>query len=79
VDVVFLDLEMPGVDGYAVKNYLRTKLGTTPIIACTVHLNEIDMVRQSGFDGFLGKPLDSHRFSDQLGRILTGMPVWERA
>jgi hypothetical protein len=30
-----------------------------------------------GFDGFLGKPLDSARFPEQLDRILAGKPVWE--
>jgi two-component system, cell cycle response regulator DivK len=77
VDVVFLDLEMPGWDGYVVKDYLREHLGSTPIIACTVHVSEISVVQQSGFDGFLGKPLDITRFPDQLDRILNGKAVWE--
>jgi two-component system sensor histidine kinase BarA len=78
VDVVFLDLEMPGLDGFSAKELLRSYLGDTPIIAYTVHVSEIDAVRQSGFDGFLGKPLDSSRFPDQFARILRGEPVWER-
>lgn len=78
VDVVFLDLEMPGLDGFSAKELLRSYLGDTPIIAYTVHVSEIDVVRQSGFDGFLGKPLDSSRFPDQFARILRGEPVWER-
>jgi CheY-like chemotaxis protein len=78
VNVVFLDLEMPGLDGYSVKDLLRTHLGSTPIVAYTVHVSEINMVHQSGFDGFLGKPLDSARFPDQLARILSGERVWDR-
>lgn len=78
VDVVFLDLEMPGLDGFSVKNLLRQQLGSVPIIAYTVHVSEIDVVRQQGFDGFLGKPLDSARFPQQLARILSGEAVWER-
>jgi len=53
-------------------------LGRVPIIAYTVHVSEIDVVRQHGFDGFLGKPLDSARFPQQLARILNREPVWER-
>jgi two-component system, cell cycle response regulator DivK len=78
VDVVFLDLEMPGLDGYDVKNLLRSHLGDTPIIAYTVHVSEMNVVKQQGFDGFLGKPVDTARFPDQLARILNGQPVWER-
>lgn len=78
VDVVFLDLEMPGLDGYDVKNLLRSHIGDTPIIAYTVHVSEMNVVKQQGFDGFLGKPVDNARFPDQLERILNGQPVWER-
>lgn len=78
VDVVFLDLEMPGLDGYTVKNMLQAEMGHVPIIAYTVHVSEMNVVRDMGFDGFLGKPLDNARFPDQLARILRGEPVWER-
>lgn len=78
VDVVFLDLEMPGLDGYDVKNLLRSHIGDTPIIAYTVHVSEMNVVKQQGFDGFLGKPIDNARFPDQLARILNHQPVWER-
>lgn len=78
VDVVFLDLEMPGMDGFRAKDLLREHLGSIPIIAYTVHVSEIDVVRQRGFDGFLGKPLNSSRFPQQLARILNGEAVWER-
>ena len=79
IDVAFLDLEMPGLDGYSVKEMVRSKVGNIPIIAYTVHVSEINTVHQAGFDGFLGKPLDNTRFPDQLARILRGEPVWERA
>jgi len=79
IDVVFLDLEMPGLDGYDVKNLLRAHLGATPIIAYTVHVSEINVVKKSGFDGFIGKPIDHTRFPEQLARILNGQPVWDRA
>src|SRR5258705_8528136 len=78
-DVVFLDLEMPGLDGFRVKDMLRTHFEEVPIIAYTVHIREINVVKESGFDGFLGKPVDNKRFPDQLARILRGESVWERA
>ena len=79
VDMVFLDLEMPDINGYEVKDILRQYLGNTPIIAYTVHVSEINVVKQAGFDGFIGKPLDRNRFPDLVARILNGLPVWERA
>lgn len=78
VDVVFLDLEMPGLDGYEAKDMLKASLPTTPIIAYTVHVSEINVVKQMGFDGFLGKPLDNTNFPSYLTRILNGESVWER-
>jgi len=81
VDVVFLDLEMPGMDGYDVLGRLRTEMRfqAVPVVAYTVHVSEINAAYEQGFDSFLGKPLDPDRFPDQLARILSGQPVWEAA
>ncbi len=81
VDVVFLDLEMPGLNGYDILKVLQSDphFASVPIIACTVHANEINNAHQLGFHSFLSKPLDSDRFPDQLARILRGERVWERA
>jgi CheY-like chemotaxis protein len=79
VNVVFLDLEMPGLDGFSVKDFLRTELSGVPIIAYTVHVSEMNVAQQMGFDGFIGKPISSVRFPDQLARILRGEAVWDRA
>ena len=78
IDLVFLDLEMPGVNGYDAKEMLRAHLGQTPIIAYTVHVSEMNTTRNKGFDGFIGKPLDPSRFPNQLARILRHEGVWER-
>jgi two-component system, cell cycle response regulator DivK len=79
VDVVFLDLEMPGVNGYEVLGQLKvaTDFQAVPVVAYTVHVSEINAAHDQGFDSFIGKPLDPDRFPDQLARILRGEPVWE--
>lgn len=77
-DVIFLDLAMPYMNGYQVFEILQDEVEpTVPIIAYTVHTSEINTVRELGFHGFLGKPLDAARFPEQLARILRGEPVWE--
>jgi two-component system cell cycle response regulator DivK len=78
ISVILLDLEMPKKNGYEILQSLREYVGSSiPIIACTVHTNEINTARKLGFDGFIAKPLSADRFPDQLERILNGGKVWE--
>lgn len=81
VNIVFVDLEMPGLSGYDVlaKIKARPEFAGVPVIAYTVHVSEITVAQQRGFDGFIGKPLDSDRFPNQLARALNGEGVWETA
>ena len=79
VNIVFLDLEMPDLDGFEVLAHLRAdaRFQDVPIIAHTVHVSEIKETHDAGFDGFIGKPLDGDKFPRQLARILSGKGVWE--
>lgn len=78
LDVVFLDLEMPRMNGYEVLNAIKQhpRFNRVPVVAYTVHISEISVAQQFGFHSFLGKPLDADKFPDQLARILNGEPVW---
>ena len=79
IDIVFLDLEMPDLDGYEVLQLLKSAphLEGVPIVAHTVHVAELPNARDMGFDSFISKPLDADNFSRQLKAILNGTPVWE--
>lgn len=79
IDVIFLDLELPYLNGMQVLADLRgnPRLAGVPIVAYTVHISEIDAARRAGFHSFLGKPLSVKRFPDQLESILHGNPVWD--
>lgn len=81
LNVIFLDLEMPNVDGFQVLRRFKAdaRFNAVPVIAYTVHISEIHVAHASGFDGFIGKPIDPDKFPDQLERILRGEPVWETA
>src|SRR5215203_7128128 len=66
-DVVFLDLEMPNVNGYEMFRKLKAdaRFQNVPIVAYTVHVSEINEIRKLGFHSFLGKPLDADAFPRQ--------------
>lgn len=78
-DVIFLDLEMPGYNGYEVLDMLRDdeEFEGVPIVAYTTHISHMNDARNAGFNSFLGKPLDRYSFGDNLTRILRGESVWE--
>jgi len=81
VDLILMDIRLPYEDGYSALRKIRmsSRLKDVPVIAVTAEggLEQMNKARLSGFNGFLGKPLDPDRFPDQIQRILTGEPVWE--
>jgi two-component system, sensor histidine kinase SagS len=79
VDLVFLDFDLPGIDGFEIlKVLLRDPdFQNVPIVAYTSHLSEMAAANEAGFHSFIGKPLSSTRLADQLQRILSGESVWE--
>ena len=83
VDLILMDIRLPYEDGYAALKKLREhpRLTHTMIVAVTAEASSEQMAkaRASGFDGFLGKPLDPDKFPDQIRRMLRGEAVWELA
>ncbi len=78
-DIVFIDLEMPQMNGYEVLSELLVipHYNSIPIVASSVHSGEINEVRNAGFNSFIGKPLAKDRFPEQLERVFAGETVWE--
>ena len=78
--IVFLDLEMPGMNGYDVLNLFKAdqRFRSVPVVAYTVHVSETSEAYTRGFHSFLAKPLDPDEFPAQLARILHGERVWVR-
>jgi two-component system cell cycle response regulator DivK len=81
LDLILMDIRLPYEDGYGALKKIRAsdKLRSIPIIAVTAEASadQMNKARDSGFDGFLGKPLDPDKFPDQIRRILNGEAVWE--
>jgi two-component system cell cycle response regulator DivK len=75
-DIVLLDIGMPGMDGYAVARKIRENPRPVrlPLLAITAYAMQGDRekVLQSGFDGYLSKPIDARLLDDELKRLLSG-------
>jgi CheY-like chemotaxis protein len=55
VDVVFLDLEMPGLNGYEILEMLKndSRFVGVPVVAYTVHVSEVNRAHKLGFHSFI--------------------------
>ena len=69
-DIVFLDVVMPGVDGYKVCKWIKSVRPNTRIIMLTSKKSPFDKVRgaMSGCDAYLTKP----PLDDKLIKVLIG-------
>ncbi|MFQ3581019.1 MAG: hybrid sensor histidine kinase/response regulator [Chloracidobacterium sp.] len=74
-DVVLLDIGMPGMDGFATFNALRTEpcLAKSKIVALTAYtsVSERERIARHGFDGFIPKPFRR----EQLIQVLSELSV----
>lgn len=63
-DLILLDLQMPGMDGFTTLERLRAKGVDCPIFALTAHAmnEEKERALQAGFNGFITKPIRSKEF-----------------
>lgn len=76
-DAVLMDINMPGLDGFATTRLLRELPGPiawVPVLALTA--NDSAAVRQAaqaaGLQGVLGKPIDAGELERALGSLLQG-------
>lgn len=81
IDLILLDLQMPGENGYDILAKIRStpQLKGIKVIAVTANVMSHDILRMqnSGFNGLIGKPIDIMRFPKQIQRIFGGELVWE--
>jgi PAS domain S-box-containing protein len=73
-DLIVVDINLPGIDGYEVCRRLRERADTArlPIVALSANAMkaDIDRGREAGFDAYLTKPLDVQRFLATIDRLL---------
>ena len=73
-DLILMDLSLPGIDGWDAGRVLKTDPATSqiPLLALTAHTLPGDRKRamESGFDGYISKPIDVVHFGDLIGKAL---------
>lgn len=76
-DLILMDINISGMDGYEVTTRLRTITGleNVPIIAVTAATLRGDRERAlvAGCNGYIPKPIDVDKFTDQVRAYLVGM------
>jgi CheY-like chemotaxis protein len=73
-EIILMDLAMPGVDGLESTRQIRQNesLKDIPVIALTAFSTEgfRRAAHDTGFDGYLTKPVDFARLHDLIGRLI---------
>ena len=72
-ELVLLDIQLPGRDGYAVLEELKELPERSwKVVALTAHALPEDRARASaaGFDGYITKPIDVRTFPAEVARYL---------
>lgn len=73
-DLVLLDIQLPGLDGYSVVRRLRqnprfTALKVVAITAFAMH-GDREKALAAGFDGYITKPIDICNLEEQVQDLL---------
>ncbi|MBI1223682.1 MAG: response regulator [Bacteroidetes bacterium] len=78
LDLIVLDLMLPGIDGLEVCRRLRAKEVTTPVLMLTAKSEEIDKVLglEMGADDYLTKPFGVREFIARVKAIFRRQELW---
>jgi CheY-like chemotaxis protein len=73
-DLILLDIQLPGMDGYTVAEELRKNRGilSTPIVAVTSFAmpGDRDRILASGCSGYIEKPINPDTFHREIAQHL---------
>ena len=80
VDLILLDIGLPGEDGFAVLKRLRSHPQSARAHVAAVTANIMHQTRlrakDAGFDSFISKPIRPDRICDQIRDMLNGKAYW---
>lgn len=71
-ELIFMDLQMPVMDGYEATKIIRDMDGDVPIIALTANAmsEEVKKTKAAGMNGHLIKPIDLEKLFDTLRKYI---------
>ncbi|HEY6191345.1 MAG TPA: response regulator [Bacteroidota bacterium] len=76
IDLILMDIELPGTDGLTFTRMLKADETTRaiPVVALTAFAMKGDDAKafQAGCEGYISKPIDTRRFSGQVSEFLAG-------
>ncbi len=76
VDLVLLDMKMPGVNGVEVLKFVRAQSPSTRVIVVTAYdVQYQELVEQIGVEGFLMKPFGIQALTQKVEEVLAGKGV----
>lgn len=78
-DAVFMDVQLPGIDGLELTRRFRASAHTTPVIGLTAHTSRLDRDRciAAGMNAVLTKPVLAPQLEEALVTVLRRDPVAE--
>ncbi|MCD7939474.1 MAG: response regulator, partial [Bacteroides intestinalis] len=70
--MILMDINMPVMDGYEATKEIRKYSARVPIIAITAfaYASDEQRVMESGFDGYMPKPINARLLKTQIGSIM---------
>lgn len=78
--LILLDIHVTPFDGFQMLELLRQteRWTTTPVVALTASVmnEEVQRLREAGFDSCIAKPVNMKTFPDYVQRILHGEQIW---
>ena len=79
-DIFLLDIHIQPYDGFELLKMIRAdnRLRYCKVVALTASVmnEEVEKLRESGFDGAISKPLDRYAFPKLIEKILDDQSVW---
>jgi CheY-like chemotaxis protein len=71
-ELVLLDIQLPGLDGYSLLKIIKEKYPDTAVIAVTAYAmsGDREKILRAGADDYVSKPVNIEELVDKIGKNL---------